>query len=152
MSDPQAGTELFIVDNSDTVWKVRDYLKQWCGLSKTVDIAAGYFDIGALLALGEKWSGVKRLRILLGDEVSLRTQRAFAESLRKIQQRLEASTEDEKRRNDFLEGVPAIVEAMRTGQIQCRIYRKEKFHAKCYMTHAPVVGSFGLVGSSNPTI
>jgi len=95
---------------------------------------------------------VQHLRILLGDEVSLRTQRVFAESLRKIQQRLEASAEEEKRRNDFLEGVPAIVEAMRTGQIQCRVYRKEKFHAKCYLTHAPVVGSFGLVGSSNFTV
>ncbi|HOW76814.1 MAG TPA: hypothetical protein P5102_08970 [Candidatus Competibacteraceae bacterium] len=52
MSDPQAGTELFIVDNSDTDGKVRDYLKKWCALSRTVDIAAGYFEIGALLALG----------------------------------------------------------------------------------------------------
>ncbi len=117
-----------------------------------MDIAAGYFEIGALLALGGTWSGVKHLRILLGDEVSLRTQRVFAESLRKIQQRLEASAEEEKRRNDFLQGVPAIVEAMRAGQIQCRVYRKEKFHAKCYLTHAPVVGSFGLVGSSNFTV
>ncbi len=101
MSDPHTGNDQFIVDNSDTDGKVRDYLKKWCALSRTVDIAAGYFEIGALLALGGTWSGVQHLRILLGDEVSLRTQRVFAESLRKIQQRLEASAEEEKRRNDF---------------------------------------------------
>ncbi len=152
MIDSHNGNDRFIVDNSDADGKVCDYLKKWCALSRTVDIAAGYFEIGALLALGETWSGVKRLRILLGDEVSLRTQRVFAESLRKIQQRLEASAEEQKRRNDFLQGVPAMVEAMRAGQIQCRVYRKAKFHAKCYLTHAPVVGSFGLVGSSNFTV
>ena len=49
--------------------------------------------------------------------------------------------------------MPAIVEAIRSGKIQCRVYRKEKFHAKAYITHgrAAVVGSFGLVGSSNFT-
>ena len=42
---------------------------------------------------------------------------------------------------------------IRAGKIHCRVYRKDKFHAKCYLTHArqEVVGSFGLVGSSNFT-
>jgi hypothetical protein len=34
------GSELFIVDNSDADWKVRNYLTEWCGLAKTIDIAA----------------------------------------------------------------------------------------------------------------
>ena len=50
-------------------------------------------------------------------------------------------------------GVPALVEALRSGKIQCQVYRKDKFHAKCYLTHGrqAVIGSFGLVGSSNFT-
>lgn len=50
-------------------------------------------------------------------------------------------------------GVEAIVEALRRGQIKCRVYRKDKFHAKGYITHAKlqVVGSAALVGSSNFT-
>ena len=63
------------------------------------------------------------------------------------------SLELEKEKNDFLTGVPAIVEALKTGKIECRVYRKDKFHAKAYITHSrlEVVGSSALVGSSNFT-
>ena len=42
---------------------------------------------------------------------------------------------------------------MRSRQIDCRVYDREKFHAKAYITHArlEVVGSSALVGSSNFT-
>ena len=58
-----------------------------------------------------------------------------------------------KKLNHFLSGVPAIVEAIRNGKIECRVYRKNKFHAKAFITHArmDVVGSAALVGSSNFT-
>lgn len=145
--------ELFIVDNSDSEWRVRSYLLEWSELSRAMDIATGYFEIGALLALEEKWQSVEKIRILMGDEVSLRTKHAFAKGLTRINRRLDESLESEKIKNDFLEGVPAIVEAFRKGKIECRVYRKDKFHAKAYLTHgkAAVVGSFGLVGSSNFT-
>src|SRR5262249_37365503 len=83
----------------------------------------------------------------------LRTKRAFEAGLRVIQDHLEQSLEEEKSRNDFLEGVPEIVAGIRDGKIYCRVYRKDKFHAKAYLTHgkSAVVGSFGLVGSSNFT-
>src|ERR1035437_6840931 len=146
-------SELFIVDNSDGDWKVRSYLSDWCDLSKAIDIATGYFEIGALLCLKEKWQSVDRIRILMGDDVSLRTKRAFVQGLQKVTEHLDQSIEAEKLQNDFLQGVPAIVEAIRSGKITCRVYRKDKFHAKAYITHAKtaVIGSFGLVGSSNFT-
>lgn len=148
-----SASELFIVDNSDSEWKVRNYLADWCELSRCIDIATGYFEIGALLALKDKWQQVDSIRLLMGDEVSKRTKRAFEEGLKKIASTLDASLESEKKANDFLSGVPAVVEALRSGKIQCRVYRKDKFHAKCYLTHArqAVIGSFGLVGSSNFT-
>jgi len=122
-----SGSDLFIVDNSDSDWKVRSYLSDWCELSNAIDIATGYFEIGALLCLKEKWQGVDRIRVLIGDEVSFRTKRAFTEGLKRINDRLDQSLENEKTQNDFLEGVPAIVEAIRSGKIQCRVYRKDKF-------------------------
>lgn len=148
-----SASELFIVDNSDSEWKVRSYLSDWCALSKAIDIATGYFEIGALLALEDKWQQVDSIRLLMGDEVSKRTKRAFEEGIKKIATTLDASLETEKKANDFLARVPAVVEALRSGKIQCRVYRKDKFHAKCYLTHArqAVIGSFGLVGSSNFT-
>lgn len=45
------GSEPFIVHNSDDGWRVRKYLHDCCDLSKAIDIATGYFEIGSLLAL-----------------------------------------------------------------------------------------------------
>lgn len=147
------GSELFIVDNSEDDWKAVRYLRDWCQLSKSLDIATGYFEIGALLALGEEWQKVDGIRILMGDEVSRRTKKAFDEGIARVASRLDQSIESEKKKNDFLDGVSAIVEAIRSKKIQCRVYRKDKFHAKAYITHArlDVIGSSALVGSSNFT-
>jgi hypothetical protein len=41
----KSASELFIVDNSDSDWKVRSYLSEWCGLSRAIDIATGYFEV-----------------------------------------------------------------------------------------------------------
>src|SRR5262249_35389419 len=149
----KTGSELFIVDNSDEDWKVLRYLHDWCQISKGIDIATGYFEIGALLSLRDEWQKVDCIRILMGDEVTRRTKAAFAEGLALVRDRLDTSLEMEKLTNDFLVGVPAIVDAIRSGKIACRVYRQAKFHAKAYITHArlEVVGSSGLVGSSNFT-
>jgi len=149
----RAGSELFIVDNREDDWKAQRYLHDWCQISKAIDIATGYFEIGALLGLGQEWQKVDKLRILMGDEVSKRTKKAFESGLRNIADRLDKSIEQEKEKNHFLTGVPAIVEAIKSGKIECRVYRKDKFHAKAYITHGrmDVVGSSALVGSSNFT-
>ncbi len=146
--------ELFIVDNSDITWKVQKYLSEWCELSKKFDIATGYFEIGSLLDLNGKWQNLEKIRILMGDEVSRRTKQAFEDGLSYITAKLDDSIEQEKEENDFLEGVPAIVESIRNKSIECKIYRKKKFHAKAYITHSKfgVVGSAALVGSSNFTL
>ncbi|MCX5862135.1 MAG: helicase-related protein [Deltaproteobacteria bacterium] len=147
------GSDLFIVDNSDTDWKVKNYLHDWADLSHKFDIATGYFEIGALLALDQKWQQLEKIRILMGDEVSRRTKKAIVTGIENAKKILDASIEREKEKNDFLTGVPAIVEAIRNGQIECRVYNKDKFHAKAYITHAKhaVIGSVALVGSSNFT-
>lgn len=147
------GSELFIVDNSDDEWKVLRYLHDWCQLSRGIDVATCYFEIGSLLALKDEWQRVDQIRVLMGDEVSRRTRAAIEQALTRITSRLDANLEAEKQANDFLAGVPAIAEAIQAGKIQCRVFRKEKFHAKAYITHArlEVVGSSALVGSSNFT-
>jgi len=91
----------------------------------------------------------------MGDEASQRTRAAILEGLRaKIKAALDASIESEKEKNDFLSGVEAIVAAMKSSQIECRVYAKRKFHAKAYITHprVQVIGSVALVGSSNFTV
>ncbi len=155
MSDRQRGSPagLFIVDNSDDDWKVADYLRQWTEIARAFDIATGYFEIGALLALDGFWQRLDGIRILMGDEVSRRTKAAFEAGLSELLDKLDISIEEAKEKDDFLTGVPAIVEAIRRGTILARVYNRRKFHAKAYITHGrmDVIGSTALVGSSNFT-
>jgi len=55
----KTGGELFIVDNplahSERVRVRAGYLRDWCDLSKGLDVATGYFEIGSLLALDGQW-------------------------------------------------------------------------------------------------
>ena len=150
----KTGSELFIVDNSADDWQVVRYLRDWCQLSKKLDVAAGFFEVGSLLTLDGEWQKLDKIRILMGDEVSRRTRKAFEKALSGANDKLDRSIDTEKRKNHFLDGVNAIVDALQSGQIECRVYRKDKFHAKAYITHAKldVVGSSALVGSSNFTL
>lgn len=145
------GGDLFIVDNSDTDWKVRDYLREWSDISHRFDIATGGLEIGALLTLDGYWQKLDKIRILMGNEVTKRTKKALLAGLEQLKRQLDQSIEQEKEANDFLTGVPAVVDALSRKQIECRVYTKDKFHAKAYITHGKlaVVGSSALVGSSN---
>ena len=149
----RSGSELFIVDNSDEEWRALRYIRDWCQISRAIDVASAYFEIGSLLALEGEWQRVDEFRVLMGDDVSRRTRKAFQQAVSERVMRLDASVEAEKERDDFLTGVPAIADAIRSGKIKFRVYRKERFHAKAYITHArlEVVGSAALVGSSNFT-
>ncbi len=60
----KTGAEIFIVDNSDKDWKVREYFKEWSDISYQFDIAAEYFEIGALLTLEGKWQQLNKIRII----------------------------------------------------------------------------------------
>lgn len=154
MVEKKSGAEIFIVDNSDRDWKVREYLAEWADISRQFDIATGYFEIGALLTLEGKWQQLDKIRILMGDEMTKRTKKALVEALKTdIEKKLDDSIENEKEKNDFLKGVPAIVQALKDKKIECRVFSKKKFHAKAYITHSKlnVVGSSALVGSSNFT-
>lgn len=130
----RSGSDLFIVDNSDSDWKLHRHLKEWCELSKAINVATGYFEVGGLLTLNGAWQTVPEIRILMGDEVSKRTKRALSDGLTEIAARLDQSIDVEKAKDDFIKGVPAIVAALQTGQIKCRVYRKDKFQAKAYIT------------------
>ena len=77
-------SDLFIVDNGDSEWKVHKYLSEWCEIAKKFDIATGFFEIGALLTLEEKWQKLNEIRILMGAVASRRTQQAFNQFLTKI--------------------------------------------------------------------
>ncbi len=142
-------TDFFIVDNSDEHWKALEYVKQWCQLSEKMDIATGYFEVGALLALDGEWQKVDKIRLLVGSETGQQT----VEVIRDAKRILDESFNGEREVDPFLKGLPAVVEGIVSGKIEIRVYTRKKFHAKTYITHArlDVVGSAALVGSSNFT-
>ena len=145
---------LFIVDNREPEHSGFHYLREWCELAKSFDIATGYFEIGALLELDGHWQKLDKIRILMGDEVTHRTKKALLEAVRaRAEEKLEDSLEADKADNPFLDGADAIIAGIQSGQIECKIYNRDKFHAKTYITHAKsdVIGSLALVGSSNFT-
>ena len=154
MNAKPAGRGLFIVDNSVAGWTGLRYLQEWSSIARAIDVATGFFEIGSLLALDGKWQGLEKIRVLMGAGMTHRTRKALLDAVRnRAVEALDRSIESDKQDNPFLHGVPAILEGLRSGQIECRVYDKGKFHAKTYITHAKleVVGSQALVGSSNFT-
>jgi hypothetical protein len=142
-----ATSEQFIVDNTAEDWKALQYVREWCDISSAIDIATGHFEIGAFLALDGAWQKVEKIRLLIGGETSRTTADAIATAL-------DTSIVVERQTGDtFLTGVDAVVDGIRSGKIEIRVYRPKKFHAKAYITHSKlkVVGSAALVGSSNFT-
>lgn len=142
-----ATPDSFIVDNTVEEWKALHYVREWCDLSESIDIATGHFEIGAFLALDGAWQKVDRIRLLIGGETSRTTADAIAAAL-------DSSIKVERQSGDaFLTGVEGVVDAIRSGKIEIRVYKSKKFHAKAYITHGRhrVVGSAALVGSSNFT-
>lgn len=156
-------TKLYTVDNSTEGQSVKTYLKDWCSVSKQMDIATGYLEIGGLLELDKDWQKLDKIRIILGNEVTQRTHAVITAAVNAITAKFKASVDAEQEKNEFLFGVPAILDALKTGKIECRVFDKSKFHAKAYITYfrddyraqfihsMNVPAGYALVGSSNFT-
>ena len=121
---------LYIVDNSTEEQSVRDYLTDWCKISKQMDIATGYLEIGGLLSLDTHWQKLDKIRIILGNEMTKRTRDVIDQVVEYLLSHFNNSIDAEHEHNEFLVGVPAILDAMKSGKIECRVFDKNKFHAK----------------------
>ena len=75
-----AHTDLYIVDNNSSEQSVRKYLDDWCDISRQMDIATGYFEIGGLLELDGEWQKLEKIRIILGSELTKRTREVIHET------------------------------------------------------------------------
>jgi superfamily II DNA or RNA helicase len=156
-------SNLYIVDNSSEQASVGQYLAEWCGMSKQMDIATGYLEIGGLLTLDTNWQKLDKIRIILGDEVTKRTCEVLKGAAAPFLAQMKDSLNAEQEKNDFLLGVPAIAAALKSRKIECRVFDRGKFHAKAYITYfrdetksafpkaMHVPDGYALVGSSNFT-
>ena len=86
---------LYIVDNSSEEQSVKQYLIDWCNVSKQMDIATGYLEIGGLLSLDTHWQKVDKIRIILGNEVTKRTKDVIDEVVKSLLNGVKKSIDDE---------------------------------------------------------
>ena len=114
--------KLYIVDNANEQQSVKHYLTTWSNVSKQYDIATGYFEIGGLLEIDTFWQKREKIRIILGSEVTKRTGNVFDEVIEYFTKGLDSSVDNEKEKNEFLIGVPAILNALKEKKIECRVY------------------------------
>lgn len=151
-----------IIDNQSKETSVKVFLEKTLPVTSSLDIATGYFEIGSLLLLDGKWQKLDKIRILFGDEVTVRTSKVFEQMLQELSARIDNGIEYDKENDEFLTGVPSIIDALKKGQIECRVYKHSKFHAKSYILYfnestssvlntLNVSNKFALVGSSNFT-
>src|SRR3954451_21104043 len=92
-TDRTSSGEVFIVDNSDEHWKALEYVRQWCEISSSIDIATGHFEIGAFLALEGEWQKVDKIRLLIGGETSRQTANAIRAALAEVDESFTAERE-----------------------------------------------------------
>ena len=156
-------SDLYIVDNSADEKTVLKYLSEWCSVSKQMDIATGYLEVGGLLALDQSWQKMDKIRILLGNEMTARTKNILESVANSIVSHFSSSIDKEQEKNEFLIGVPAILDALKSKKIECHVIDSRKFHAKAYITYLRdeyrnqfigamnVPTGYALVGSSNFT-
>ena len=97
---------MFIVDNESEDRSVKNYLSQWCSISKQMDIAVGYWEIGGNLVLDGDWQKLDKIRIILGNEVTKRTKDVIDKAVQQILATMKGSIDAEQEKNEFLLGVP----------------------------------------------
>ncbi|MEP0765834.1 MAG: DEAD/DEAH box helicase family protein [Fimbriimonadia bacterium] len=129
---------------------VLDAVRRLMATAKRVDIATGFFEIGALLDLDGAWQPLEGLRLLAGGDISRQTR---AEMARALRDRRLNGIEARQEMDDWkaLDGLAAIRAALASGHIRARIYTRAKFHAKAYRFVTGGVVDHGLIGSSNLT-
>ncbi len=116
----------------------------------SLDIATGFFEIGAFLDLDGHWQNVSNIRLLMGDEITRRTKVQLVEALKARDQN---GIERVKTVDDWkaLRGLVALKAALIDGRIKAKVYTRSKFHAKALHFKTNGFVNHGLIGSSNFT-
>ncbi len=112
-------------------------------------IATAFFSLDALNMVGENLVRAQRVRLLFGDDASARQRNAL---LRAMQERSDADLLKQRETDPLLNGLRLAKQLIDEGRIEARVYTKEKFHAKLYISHRrgyPPASS--IVGSGNFT-
>jgi HKD family nuclease len=164
-----------VIDNKKVVLK--DELFKILPKTGNASIAVGYFFISGLSAIIEPIQNVDKIRLLISNTTDKNTAEALIEGFHSIR---EVCTEVDKKnfvnedrktkvkedvKNNVTQSlermeqttddktvVEILIKMMKAGQIEVKVYPKEKLHAKAYIFQPKDTGfaqGLGIVGSSN---
>ena len=149
MRNAASGKLPTIIDNQGDI-TLRDAIAQIAQITKGLDVATGFFELGSLLSLDGDWQKIGEIRILLGDAAGRKTRAEIVEAFARLN---EIALEEHKAFDDSLAGIDAVRSALDARKIEVRAYTRARFHAKCYIfgTVPPNPVDFAVIGSSNFT-
>lgn len=112
-------------------------------------IATAYFSLDALNLVAENLLKADKVRLLYGGEANPRYRNAILDAMKSDS---EERLLDDRKADPLLSGLKYAKQLIEEGRLEARIYRKQNFHAKLYISHRlgePPVS--GIVGSGNFT-
>ena len=115
----------FIVDNSEDDWNVVRHLHDWCQLSGASTSRPGTSRSARCWLSRTNGRKSTASASSWATKCPRRTKDAFQRALGAIESKLDDSIEAEKEKNDFLAGVPAIVDALKNGKIVPRLSQRQ---------------------------
>lgn len=167
-----------VIDNKEVILK--EELEKILPKTKKASIAVGYFFISGLSVIIEPLRNTDSIRLLISNTTDKTTAEALIEgfhSIKEVGSKVDQTNfvnEDRKTKvladskdnaKQSLECmsqtahdknvVESLIEMMKTGQLEVRVYPKEKLHAKAYIFQskdADFSQGMGIVGSSNLSI
>jgi hypothetical protein len=95
-------------------------------------IATAFFSLDALNMVGENLVRADRIRLLFGDDASARQRNAL---IRAMQERSDADLLKQREADPLLNGLRLAKQLIDEGRLEARVYTREKFHAKLYISH-----------------
>lgn len=112
-------------------------------------IATAYFSLDALNLISQNLLKADKVRLIYGGEANPRDRNAILATMRSDS---EERLLDDRKNDPLLSGLVYAKQLIEEGRLEARIYRRQNFHAKLYISHRqgePPVS--GIVGSGNFT-
>ena len=168
-----------VIDNKRKL--LRDVLLTTLPQAESASFALGYFFISGFDVIVESVKHLKKFRLLISNTTNQSTAEALIEGFKPVRQAKEALQRDrfvnpkkisqvkleaDKNFSKTLEQmeqttgdevvIKGLIEMMKTGKVEVRVYPKEKLHAKAYLFEGNAAfkkftesNGVGIVGSSN---
>lgn len=148
MAPAQSYTLTSIVDNrgENTLCNAIDQITE---NGRELWIATAFFSLDALNMVGKNLQSAERIRLLFGDDASAKQRNALLAAMRN---RSDADLLRQRDVDALLQGLRRALQLINDGKLEARVYTREKFHAKLYISHRtgyPPASS--IVGSGNFT-